>query len=226
MEAVDCHQAEAFPRSNYLVVIPECCKSAAIYRIDIGPERSSICRRVQYATQKIQTERLCLFFFPLDISLVNSHILMQFARDEAFLEAIDTGCNPATAPFRQACSAASFRRLLAKELMGTRVATKLRVLRTYVKKTGRFVFHARTEDLKWARAVDASMSNADGRLKLVTMVKKCRCIECRFEFKKAKCGRQAPKLVKYRCTGCQPATALCAPECWDKWHSGGVAVSA
>jgi len=45
-----------------------------------------------------------------------------------------------------------------------------------------------------------------------------RCIACRFEF-----GPQAPKLVKNECTGCQPVTALCAPEggeCWDKWHSG------
>jgi hypothetical protein len=65
---------------------------------------------------------------------------MQLARDEAFLEAIEAGCNSATAPFRQACSAASFRRLLAKELMGTKVPRKLRVRRAYVKKTGRFVF--------------------------------------------------------------------------------------
>ena len=113
--------------------------------------------------------------------------------------------------------------------MGTKIPRKLRVLRTYVKKTGRFVFYARTEDLECARALDVSMSNADGRLKLVTMAKKCRCIVCRFEFKKTKGGRQAPKLVKYGCTGCQPATALCAPEgeeSWDKWHSGGAAVSA
>ena len=43
----------------------------------------------------------------------------------------------------------------------------------------------------------SSRSNADGRHKLVTMVKKRRCIVCRFEFKKTKCGRQAPKLAKY-----------------------------
>ena len=84
-----------------------------------------------------------------------------------------------------------------------------------------FVFHARTEDLEWARAIDAFMSNADGRLKLVTMVKKCRCIVCRFEFKKTKCGRQAPKVAKYGCTGCQLATTLCAPEGGECWDSGG-----
>jgi len=111
---------------------------------------------------------------------------------------------------------------LAKELMGTKVPRKLRVRCAYVKKTGRFVFHARTKDLEWARAVDATRSNADGRHKLVTMVKKRRCIVCRFEFKKNKCGRQAPKLTKYECTGCQPDAALCGPEggeCWVKWHS-------
>jgi len=187
-------------------------------------------RRAAYTThQRTQRNWLCLFFL-LDISVVNAHILMQFGRDEAFIDAIDTGCNPATAPFRQACSAASFRRLLAKELMGTKVASKLRVRRTYVKKTDRFVFHARTKDLEWARgAVDAARSNADRRHTLVAMVKKRRCIVCRFEFKKTKCGRQAPKLAKYECTGCQPAAALCAPEggeCWDKWHSRGAEGSA
>ena len=119
--------------------------------------------------------------------------------------------------------------ILVKELMGTKVPRKLGVRRAYVKKTGRFVFYARTKDLEWARAVDAARSNADGRHKLVTMVKKRRCIVCRFEFKKTKCGRQAPKLAKYECTGYQPATALCAPEggeCWGKWHSGGAEGSA
>ena len=52
---------------------------------------------------------------------------MQSALDKAFLEANDTGCNPDTAPFRQACSAASYRRLLSKELMGTKIPKKLRV---------------------------------------------------------------------------------------------------
>jgi len=78
-------------------------------------------------------------------------------------------------------------------------------------------------------SLDAARSNADRRHPLVAMVKKRRCIVCRFEFKKTKCGRQAPKLAKYECTGCQPAAALCAPEggeCWDKWHSGGAEGSA
>jgi len=63
-----------------------------------------------------------------------------------------------------------------------------------VKKTGRFVFHTRTKDLEWARTIDAARGSADGRRKLVTMVKKhtSRCIVCRFEFNKSKCGRQAP----------------------------------
>jgi hypothetical protein len=127
---------------------------------------------------------LCLFIL-LDVSLVNSHILMQLARDEVFLEAIDAGCNPTVAPFRQVCSAASFRRLLAKELIGTKVPKKQRARRTYVKKTDRFVFHARTKGLEWARAKEAARSSAGGSHKLVTMVKKRRCIVCRFEFKRA-----------------------------------------
>jgi hypothetical protein len=187
-------------------------------------------RRAAYSThQRTRRNWLCLFFFLLDVSLVNSHILMQLARDEVFLEAIDAGCNPTVAPFRQVCSAASFRRLLAKELMGTKVPKKQRARRTYVKKTDRFVFHARTKGLEWARAKEAARSSAGGSHKLVTMVKKRRCIVCRFEFKKSKCGRQAPKLTQYECTGCQPATALCGPEggeCWVKWHSGGAEGSA
>jgi len=89
---------------------------------------------------------------------------MQFARDEDFLKSVDTGCNPATAPFRQACSAASFRRL-AKGLMGAKLPGKLRVRRTYVKKTGCCVFRAVAGGLEWARAIDAARSNADGRHK-------------------------------------------------------------
>ena len=52
-----------------------------------------------------------------------------------FFDTSLVSCNPATAPFRQARSAASFHRLLAKELMVTKVLRKLRVRRMYVKKT-------------------------------------------------------------------------------------------
>jgi len=55
--------------------------------------------------------------------------------------------------------------------MGNKVPRKLRVRRTYMKKTGRFVFHARTTDPEWPR-VGAARSNADGRHKLVTTLEK------------------------------------------------------
>jgi hypothetical protein len=40
--------------------------------------------------------------------------------------------------------------------------------------------------------------------------KKCRRVVCRLEFKKSKCGRQAPELTQYERTGYQLAAALCA----------------
>lgn len=54
---------------------------------------------------------------------------------------------PANAPDRTGCAYSSFCSTSPKSPWGTKVPRKMRVCRTYAKKTGRFVFHARTKDL-------------------------------------------------------------------------------
>jgi len=101
MEVVDYPQTKAFPWSNYRVAMNGHRKGTATYRPDTGPENTP---KGSLPLRRYERNWLC---FSRDISLVNSHILMQFTRDEASIEAIDIGCNPATTPFRQSCSLSS-----------------------------------------------------------------------------------------------------------------------
>jgi len=117
IEAIEYPRADAFPSATiFMNVASADYRSRAFTNI---PKGSMPLRRYE-------RNWLCLFFFPLDVSL-NSHIPVHMTRDETFIEATNADCNPATTPFRQASSATNFRRLLAKELIGTKAPRKQRV---------------------------------------------------------------------------------------------------
>ena len=79
-------------------------------------------RRAAYTVhQWARHNWLSLFFWLLDVSLVNAHLLYELARQEQFTRAIDAGSielnQIALHPFGKCCEPVKFREVLAKQLL-------------------------------------------------------------------------------------------------------------
>ena len=117
-------------------------------------------RRAAYTVhQRARRNWLSLFFWLLDISLVNAHLLYELARYEQFSSAIDAGTimlNQITShPLGKSCEPVKFHQILAKQLLPAPFSNQIlvgggwarprargpagRIRRTYIKKTGRIL---------------------------------------------------------------------------------------
>jgi len=169
-------------------------------------------RRSTYTThQRTRRNWPCLFFFLLDITLVNAHLIIELARSQQ--------SDTITRPY----SAVRFRRILVNQLLATQMSSG-KIRRTHVKKTRQIRFSKyRQEEWERSQAQTAAASSSGEVHRLERMDKRRECIVCRFDFREGDTGgRRRPKLTQFECPVCNPAAALCGPkggECWTRWHA-------
>jgi len=169
-------------------------------------------RRSTYTThQHTRHNWPCLFFFLLDITLVNAHLLIELARSQQ--------SDTITCPY----SAVRFRYILVNQLLATQMRSG-KIRRTHIQKTQQIQFSKYWhEEWKCSQAQTAAASSSGEEDRLESMNKRHECIVCRFDFREGDMGgRRRPKLTQFECPVCNPAAALCGPkggECWTQWHA-------
>lgn len=110
-------------------------------------------RRAAYTVhQRARRNWLSLFFWLVDISLVNTHLLYELARQEQFTHAIDVGTitldQITSHPFGKCCEPAKFREVLVKQLLPAPFSNRIgRIRRTYMKKSKQIYFSKHAQGL-------------------------------------------------------------------------------
>ena len=91
-------------------------------------------------------------FCMIGISLVNTHLLYELARQEQFTHAIDVGTitldQITSHPFGKCCEPAKFREVLVKQLLPAPFSNRIgRIRRTYMKKSKQIYFSKHAQGL-------------------------------------------------------------------------------
>ena len=185
-----------------------------------------------YAThQRVLRNWLAFFFFFLDLSTTNAHILLNLARTSKLNQLLDSGQvaehDILSHPLARPIPAAEFRRMLFKQLGGQAPGTtgnwrggrprqiRYRPSTRYRSKTSRTYF---TKHSILQKPVGEGSSSHH----LEKMEKRRECCICRYNFRKGKKdGRSRPRLTQFECRSCSPPSALCGSgqPCFASCHS-------
>lgn len=181
--------------------------------------------------QRAQRNWLAFFYFFLDISATNAHILINLARTKELNRLLDTAqlseCDILSHPLARPIPAIEFRRAIFRNLSLAGLKAKCRKARLgsnyrYISKTPRIYFTKKSKPhlpLQKEVANDCQSAIVDHHLE--RMEKRRECCICRYDFWKGKtCDRRRPKLSQFECRSCQPPSALCGGnmECFSRWH--------
>jgi len=198
-------------------------------------------RRAAYSVHQCTRHNwFSLFYFLLDILLVNTHILFELARQERFVAGLDSQTIKATESLSHRPSKPyaplKFRHELVQQLtlsprLRSTTLKKPRIRRTYTKKTGQVYFSKYTRYMPHALATGAPapspiLQESDPEHTLVEpeqhrhlehMEKRRSCIICRLDFcAGVKNGMSSLWRTAYQCHACTPPVALCAPQLEDR----------
>ena len=174
---------------------------------------------------------LAFFYFFLDLSTTNAHILLNLARTSELNRLLDSGQlaehDILSHPLARPIPAAEFRRMLFKQLGDRTLCTtgkgregrarqiRYRPSTRYRSKTSRTYF---TKHHTLQKPIVEAFSSHH----LEKMEKRRECCICRYNFRTGKKGgRSRPKLTHFECRSCSPPSALCAGDrpCFASWHS-------
>jgi len=198
-------------------------------------------RQAAYSVhQRTRRSWVSLFYFLLNISLVNAHILFELARQERFvagfnsqtIKATESSSHPLSKPY----APLKFRRELVHQLTPSprprsTSLKKARIRRTYSKKTGQVYFSKYRRYTPHALAtgplaLSPILQESDPEHTLVEpeqhhhlehMEKRRSCIICRLDFRAGvKNGMSSLRRTAYECRACTPLVALCAPQLEDR----------
>ena len=194
-----------------------------------GIDVADQCRAAYTAHHPTRRNWMCLFFFLLDVSLINAHLLFKLAQTEVFIGGIDTRdirFDQTAIHKLEQHPPDRFRREIAEHLLLPDPQAKNPTPRLHTKKAARIYLSKRLR-AEWSRAMNAKpvavtpVTNEVHHLE--AMQKRRECIICRLDFREGKRGgRQRPKVTSSECTICSPPAALCGPEgsaCFIRWHS-------
>jgi len=190
-------------------------------------------RRAAYTTHvRACRNWLCLFYFLLDISLVNAHILYIHTRQEEFNRKLDNGdirpdqilLHELARPY----SVELFRRQLIRQLalpssLTSRQPKRIQVRRTYKKKSNQLYFSKYNPSGQLQQATRQGVGDSGLQHKLQKITSRRSCCICRQDHRAGDTGgRRRPKLTSFECPTCSPPIALCGPEsssCFTRWHA-------
>ena len=188
-------------------------------------------RRAAYTVhQRARRNWLSLFFWFLDVSLVNAHLLYELARQEQFSKVVDAGSialnQVASHPLGKCCEPVKFREVLAKQLLPAPFKSPNRVVRirrTYIKKTAKIYFSRHARDLplapirqpRWTAGDTNVHWDSTNKHHLERMDKRRSCVICWLDLRnhaeRVK-GMHFRRRTSYECRECSPPVALCGPQ--------------
>ena len=179
---------------------------------------------IGYTThQRALRNWLACFYFFLDLSTTNAHILLNLTRTSELSRLLDSGQlaehDLLSHPLAQPIPVAEFRHMFFKQLSKGRVGKgrqiRYRPSTRYRSKTSR-TYYTKYHTLQKS-VVELSPSHH-----LEKMQKHRECCICRYNFHTGKKkGRSRPRLTQFECQSCSPPSALCGSDrpCFAFWHN-------